>query len=100
MKNYIAELRKWHGMSQEEFGKILNVSRSTIGSWENGRTDISLEMLVKISEKFNVSIDWILTGKDHGLSKEEMEIIDHYRAMNLSQKISLHEIARSINPKK
>ena len=37
MKNRLEELRKQRGIRQEELAEILQVSRQTIGSLENGR---------------------------------------------------------------
>ena len=37
MKNRLEEIRKKHGMNQEELADALEVSRQTIGSLENGR---------------------------------------------------------------
>lgn len=98
MKNYISELRRMHDLKQKEFGEIFNVSHATISSWENGRTDPGLETLVKISEKFDVSIDWLLTGKEHRLPDKEMTIINHFKTLDESQQNSIFEIIKSIRP--
>lgn len=97
MKNYISEIRKSLNLTQEQFGDRLNVTQSTISSWEKGRTDIDLASLVKMSEEFGVSIDRILTGKEHGLSVDEMDTIMLYRSMTEQQRKSIHDIIKSIN---
>lgn len=48
-------------MSQEKFGDMLGVNRTTVGSWEIGRHEPDLELLIKIARFGNVSMDW-LTG--------------------------------------
>ena len=56
----IIELRKAHGMTQEELASICNVSRQSISKWE---ADIALpetENLLLLSEIFHVSIDVLL----------------------------------------
>jgi len=98
MKNYIAVFRKSIGMKQEQFGDALNVTQSTISSWEKGRTDIDLASLIKMSDTFNVSIDRLLKGKEHSLCDAELDIINLYRSLNESQKNSIHEIIKSIKP--
>ena len=55
-------IRKVRGsISQEKFGDMLEVNRTTVGSWEIGRHEPDLELLIKISRFGNVSMDW-LTG--------------------------------------
>ena len=100
MKNYISEIRKSLDLTQGQFGDRLNVTQSTISSWEKGRTDIDLVSLVKMSEEFNVSIDRILTGKEHGLTDDEMDTIKLYRSLTNQQRNSIHEIIKGIKPNK
>lgn len=57
LKNRIEELRKQHGITQEELASRLEVSRQTIGSLENGRYNPSIILAFKISKLFNVSIE-------------------------------------------
>lgn len=64
MKNILEELRKAKGLSQEELGKILEVSRQTIISIENGKYNPSLELAFKISEFFNMKIEEIFIYKE------------------------------------
>ena len=59
MKNRLAELRKQHGIKQEELAEHLEVSRQTIGSLENGRYNPSIILAFKIARFFNVSIEEI-----------------------------------------
>lgn len=57
MKNRLEELRKEHGMKQEELAAILEVSRQTIGSLENGRYNPSILLAFKIARFFKLSIE-------------------------------------------
>lgn len=56
----ILEIRKEHKLSQEEFSELFNVTRQTVSSWENQKSYPDIETLVKISDKFNVSLDILL----------------------------------------
>ena len=53
-------LREEKCLKQEELAKIFNISRASIGKYENGQIDLNTELLVKYSEFFDVSIDYIL----------------------------------------
>lgn len=60
----IKELRVSHGINQVEFGKVLNVTKQSVSNWENGNILPSIDMLVKISECFSVSTDYLLGLSD------------------------------------
>lgn len=56
----ILELRKKIGLSQEQLGEKLNVTRQTISNWELGETSPNPEQLKLISKELNISIDELL----------------------------------------
>ena len=53
----LINLRKKEGLSQEELGYKLNVTRQTISKWELGQTTPEMDKLVEISKFFNISVD-------------------------------------------
>lgn len=59
MKNRLEEIRKQRGIRQEELAAVLEVSRQTIGSLENGRYNPSITLAFKIARYFNMSIEEI-----------------------------------------
>ena len=59
MKNRLEELRKNRGIKQEELDSVLEVSRQTIGSLENGRYNPSILLAFKIANFFGMSIEEI-----------------------------------------
>lgn len=59
MKNRLEELRKQRGLRQEELADILEVSRQTVGSLENGRYNPSILLAFKIARYFNLPIEEI-----------------------------------------
>ena len=42
----------------------LNISRESLSHYENGKREPSLGLLVEMSRYFNVSIDYLITGKE------------------------------------
>lgn len=58
----LQRLRKGKNISQENLAEALQVSRQTIGKWENGTTYPEAECLIQISDFFGVSIDTLLKG--------------------------------------
>jgi len=59
LKNRLEDLRKERGIKQEELAAILEVSRQTIGSLENGRYNPSILLAFKIAKFFRKSIEEI-----------------------------------------
>lgn len=57
MKNRLEEIRREHGLKQEELADILEVSRQTIGSLENGRYNPSIILAFKIAHYFHMNIE-------------------------------------------
>lgn len=62
--NRIKFLREEIHMTQQELANKLEGAKSTIAMYENGNRNPSLEVLVKLSEIFNCSIDYILCKTD------------------------------------
>ena len=57
MKNRIEEIRKERGIRQEEFAKMMGVSRQTISSLETGRYNPSIFLAYKIAKFFGLTIE-------------------------------------------
>lgn len=57
--NKIKDLREEKNISQKEFAKILNLDNTLYNKYENNYTIIPLKYLIKISNYFSVSIDYI-----------------------------------------
>lgn len=56
----IRELRKGAGLKQAELAKKLGVSTSAVGMYENNRRIPSREILLRLSEIFDVTTDYLL----------------------------------------
>lgn len=60
----IAAARRAAGMSQEQLGEALGVSRQAVSKWESGQTKPDLEAVGKMCELFHLSADYLLLGKE------------------------------------
>ena len=56
----IKELRKEFGLSQVELAMRMEVTKQTISNWENENIQPSIDMLVGLSNMFNVTTDYLL----------------------------------------
>lgn len=57
MKNRIEQIRKDRGIRQDEFAKMMGVSRQTISSLETGRYNPSIFLAYKIAKFFGMTIE-------------------------------------------
>ena len=67
MKNRIEMIRKERGIKQDEFAKLMGVSRQTISSLETGRYNPSIFLAYKIAKFFGMTIEEVF------VFEEEME---------------------------
>ena len=58
-------LRELRGFDtkQAEFARELGVSQGQLSRYEKGKSEISAEVLLRISQRFGKSMEWLLTGK-------------------------------------
>ena len=70
----IAALRRSAGFSQAELARKLQISASAVGMYEQGRREPSAQLLVELASVFDVTTDYLLTGRT---SCEKEEAITH-----------------------
>jgi transcriptional regulator with XRE-family HTH domain len=58
----LKELRNERGLSQQDVGSFLNVSKMAVSHWEKGHSEPSIAQLVLLSDYFEVTVDY-LVGK-------------------------------------
>ena len=58
----IQQLRREHGLSQEQLAEKLNVSRQAVSKWESAQTQPELDKIIALSELFCVTTDYLLKG--------------------------------------
>lgn len=68
----ILELRKKNGLSQEQLGEKIYVTRQTISNWELGETSPNPEQLKLLSRTLNVSIDELLDNDFNSILVEKI----------------------------
>ena len=62
----LVEIRKKKGYNQQKVAMDLNISREALSHYETGKRNPDLNMLIAMSKYFNVSIDYLITGKNFG----------------------------------
>lgn len=74
----LRSLREKHNLTQEQIAKKIGISRGTYAHYEINKRRPDYETLIKITDIFNVSLDFLLTGKEFDNSNEDMwkELLD------------------------
>ena len=79
-------LRKKAGWSQEELADQMNVTRQSVSEWEGAQSVPDLEKMLRLSELFGVSTDYLLKDEI-----EEAEHIDLFDDTPLLRRVSMEE---------
>lgn len=75
----LKNLRKKAGYTQEEAADLLNVDRRTITNIELGNKGCSVDMLMRFSELYGVTVDYLLKG-DKEDRQEMLNLLDEMQA--------------------
>lgn len=102
MNNQIKLLRKELGLTMQEFGKNLGVSKSAISNIENGYNSLTDQMISSICNAYNVNEEWLRNGTGDMFVEDTdsliEKIISDYPLDKLSQTILKTYI--ELDPKK
>ncbi len=72
--NRIVDIRKEKQLTQEEFGQLFYVTRQTVSNWENGKSYPELQILVNISNQFDIPLDTLIKGDSQMVKAIDREI--------------------------
>lgn len=75
--NRIKQLRTAMGIKQTELCKLLGVTQGSLSGWETGRYEPDIPALVKMSEIFDVSLDYLLGRTDKPAEVQSVDTL-HY----------------------
>ncbi len=71
-------------MTQMQLCAKLDTTQTHYSNIENGKTGLSIEMLLKLCEALDVTSDYILTGQI--LNKNESLLVEYYNKLNEKQR--------------
>ena len=59
-------LRELRGFDtkQADFARQLGISQGQLSRYEKGKSEIGAEVLLRLSQRFGKSMEWVLTGKN------------------------------------
>ncbi|MDE6015423.1 MAG: helix-turn-helix domain-containing protein [Acetatifactor sp.] len=73
----LKELRNEKGLTQEQFAEVVHVSNRTVSRWENGNNMPDLDILIQISDYYEIDLRELLDGerKSEKMNKELEETV-------------------------
>lgn len=95
--------RKKLGLTQQQISNKLGISRSNVANWENGVNEASNDMLLKCSELFGCTVDYLL-GKskyrnfDEYLKENKNEIENEMKVLRSIKKDTYNELNLDVVP--
>ncbi|MDR9866431.1 helix-turn-helix transcriptional regulator [Lactococcus cremoris] len=86
-------LRKINGLTQKELAEKLKIKQNSYRDWENGKSEPNIEMLVRIADYFDVSLDYLMGGKMKNITEEFSLCLKKIR---MKRKLSQKQIAEEL----
>ncbi|MDG4982873.1 helix-turn-helix domain-containing protein [Lactococcus lactis] len=86
-------LRKINGLTQKELAENVGVQQGAINKWESGKTEPNIEMLVRLAECFDVSLDYLMGGKMKNITEEFSLCL---KKLRMKRKLSQKQIAEKL----
>ena len=80
----IKDLRKQKSLSQQAIANYLQITRQAYSNYENGKREPDYETLLKLSEFFGVTVDYLTRGETPTalLTDPEQQLLDLFRQLN------------------
>ncbi|MCI9605387.1 MAG: helix-turn-helix transcriptional regulator [Oscillospiraceae bacterium] len=104
MVKNLRAIRLSKGISQQQLANVIGTTQQSINKYENHSTEPDIETLIQIADYFEVSVDSLIghpvsevmeqkPGFD--LSREEVRLLQEYRALSKEEKESIRLILRN-----
>jgi len=86
MLENLRNLREKHNLTQKELAQKLNMAVTTYGSYEFGKSEPSVQTLLRLSKLYKISIDAIV-GNDFKYNSQQLECLEYISQLNQSNLI-------------
>lgn len=96
MNSRIKEIRNSTGLTQEEFGDVLGVTRNVIANIEGGRYEPQNVFIKLLIKEFNINEDWLKTGEgemtNSTLTVQDQKLADIFSEITINKNSKLRKI--------
>lgn len=92
-------LRKKAGWSQEELAEQMNVTRQSVSKWEGGQSIPDLEKIIKLSNLFGVSTDYLLKDDIENTENEQIKVdeVSNIKCVSMEETYEFLSVKESIS---
>jgi transcriptional regulator with XRE-family HTH domain len=107
--NNLKQIRNKKGLLQTKVAMDLNITQETVSSYETGRVLPSSDMLIKLADYYNTSIDYLLCRtkydmpidsiKPDNISDKDFAIINKINKLSLADKEKIEAYIDGLNAK-
>ncbi len=93
----LKEIRQQKGLTQSQVADFLNIPRSTYSNYENNISEPTMAMLIKMTEIFDVSADYILgiNKSNQYANKLDQELLNYTNQLDDLEKAKVIGYAKS-----
>lgn len=101
----LKKLRQEYGISQQRLADAVQVSQPSINKYENHNIEPEIEILKRMADYFNTSIDYIVGHTDirrriehteaYHLNQRESELVTRFRALDEAEKCSIESVIQN-----
>jgi transcriptional regulator with XRE-family HTH domain len=98
--NNLKKIREKHGYTQDYVAKKIGVSESTYSRYESEKRKLDSDTLKKLSELFNVSIDYLTGNIDEPISPAEIRFLEDMKKKStdaLLEQYDLHDAGKDLS---
>ncbi|HED4437292.1 TPA: helix-turn-helix transcriptional regulator, partial [Pasteurella multocida] len=95
----LREVMEYKSLNIKAFAELLDVPYRTLQNYLLNERDPSAELLIKVSDVFNVDLNWLMRGQgemfrdsmsESTLNEKEKQLISHYREMPNDMQIAFN----------
>lgn len=95
--NRIAELRDQRGWTQEELAQSIGIQRAALSHYEKNRRKPDFEILTKLADKFEVSIDYLIGRTNHTKTELDPDVREFVDQLELSDEDLLEKFNLTVD---
>lgn len=93
----VAKLRKEKKLTQKQFAEKINTTSTTVSAWETKGIMPTLDIAVRISKVFDVSLDWLCGTKSSEIKNKNLTYADVFRKIVELVTLTSGEINRGVS---
>lgn len=94
----LKELREEREILSKDFAKIMNVEPSTVTNWEKGNRFPKEDVLIKLADYFDVSVDYLLGRTNEKNNIKNIKIDKQISEITLGERVDSYLRENGINP--